>query len=202
MKLSVSHNFPEIQAALNQLDADIRQRASVSAINKTVDQAKTKMAQSITAEFALPSAYVKDRLKGVGASFKGGMLNIGARLVGGDGRRRSANIIGFVEKKTTMAQARRRSKDGTLHQLYVKVKKTGPAKPLPGAFIGNKGRTVFERVGDARTPIRPVQVIDVPQMFNTKRINASVLEVINTKFPEIFQHEVSYFTQRFMSGKR
>lgn len=202
MKLSVSHNFPEIQAALNQLDADIRQRASVSAINKTVDQAKTKMAQSITAEFALPSAYVKDRLKVVGASFKGGMLNIEARLVGGDGRRRSANIIGFVEKKTTMAQARRRSRDGTLQQLYVKVKKTGPAKPLPGAFIGNMGRTVFERVGDARTPIRPVQVIDVPQMFNTKRINASVLEVINTKFPEIFQHEVSYFTQRFMSGKR
>ena len=30
MKLSVSHNFPEIQAALNQLDADIRQRAAIA----------------------------------------------------------------------------------------------------------------------------------------------------------------------------
>jgi hypothetical protein len=33
---------------------------------------------------------------------------------------------------------------------------------------------VFRRVGKGRLPIEPVQVIDVPQMFNARRVNEKV----------------------------
>jgi hypothetical protein len=35
---------------------------------------------------------------------------------------------------------------------------------------------VFRRTGQGRLPIEPMQVIDVPQMFNTRRINERVRE--------------------------
>lgn len=197
MKLNVSMNFPAVKARMDSLEADIRDRATVSAVNKTMDQAKTQMARQIVERYAVTSSYVKERLRVRGASRKGGMLQIEATLIGGDGRRRAANIIAFVEKKTTLAQARKRSRDGTLRQLFVKVKKGGPSKPLPGAFIGNKGRTVFEREGKARLPIRPVQVIDVPQMFNTRSINKAVIDFISRKFPEVFEREARFFIDRF-----
>lgn len=196
MKLTLTHNFPELKAKLEAMNQEIKAKVIASAINKTLDQAKTQMARQITSTYALPSAYVKDRLRVRGASPKGGMLKIEATLIGGDGRRRAANIIMFAEKFTTLAQARKRSKRGTLQQLYVKVKRTGPAKPLPGAF--NKGRTVFERVGKSRLPIRPVQVIDVPQMFTSKAISNAVLAFIDTKFPEVFERESRYYLAKWL----
>jgi hypothetical protein len=51
-----------------------------------------------------------------------------------------------------------------------------------GAFIGNKGRTVFQRTGNTRLPIKPVQVIGVGQMFNFKPINARVKKKIEAEF--------------------
>lgn len=198
MQLTVTHNFPQVKAALDRMEREVMGKAVASAMNKTIDQAKTQMAREITARYAVSSAYVKERLRVRAASTKGGMYSLEATLIGGDGRRRSANIIAFVEKKTTLAQARKRAKAGTLQQLYVRVKKGGPAKPLRGAFIGNKGRTVFERTGKDRLPIRPVQVIDVAQMFNTKTINAAVVDFINTKFPQVFEREARYFLGRIM----
>ena len=84
-------------------------------------------------------------------------------------------------------------------KLRVKVKR-GSTKPLPGAFIGNKGRTVFRRVGKKRLPIEPVQTIDVAQMFNTRRINEVVLATINARLPEIFEREAAFYLQRFNRG--
>ena len=199
MQLTIKHNFPDLAKKLDELHEAIKGQATASAINKTIDQARTQMARQITDAYALPSAYVKQRLRVRGASAKGGMTTIEATLIGGDGKRRAANIIAFAEKKTTLAQARKRAKNGTLNQLYVKVKRAGPAKPLKGAFIGNKGRTVFERVGKARLPIKPVQVIDVPQMFTSKAISKSVIDFMNAKFPEVFEREARFYLTRYLA---
>jgi hypothetical protein len=202
MKLSITNNFPAVAAAMDRLDQQVRMQASVSAVNKTLDQARTQMARAIVQRFNLPSATVKDQLKVRGAMSGRGKLSIEGSLVGGDGRRKSLNMIRFMEKKTTMAQAKRRAKAGTLDQLFVQVRKDKPAKALEGAFIGNQGRTIFRREGKDRLSLKPVQVIDVQQMFTTKAINAAVQQFIFDKFPVIFEREASYFTQRAFGGRK
>lgn len=203
MQISINLNFPEVQRKLDALQRDIGQRALSSAVNKTLALAKTQMIRGIAAEFNVTAAYVRERLRVRRATAKGGVVIEGS-LIGSraGGKGRSANIIAFVEKKTSLADARRRRKAGTLNQLFVKVKRRGAAKPLKGAFIGNNGRTVFERVGKERLPILPKQVIDVPQMFNTKRINSAVVAALKTKFPEVFEREARFFVDRFNRGGR
>lgn len=203
MKFEIKTNFPQVQKKLDSLQAGIRNRALASAVNKTLDQAETKMVRSIAAEFNVTSAYVRQRLRLRRARAKDG-ISIEGGLIGGGraGAKRSANIIAFVEKKTSLAEARRRRKAGTLNQLFVKVKRGGPAKPIKGAFIGNKGRTVFEREGKSRLPIKPVQTIDVAQMFNTQRINRQVIAMLKAKFPQIVEREVRFFVTRFNRGGR
>lgn len=197
MQINVTTNFPEVSRRLSELQDGVRGAALSSAINKTLDQAKTAMVRGITAEFNVKAAYVRERLRVVRASKKGGLFSIEGSLRGGSDRKRSANIIAFVEQSVSFAQAKKRRRDGTLGQLFVKVKRNGPKKPLKGAFIGNKGRTVFQRVGKSRLPIAPVQVIDVGQMFNTKRINAAVIATMKAKFPEVFEREARFYTDRF-----
>lgn len=199
MQLTIKADFAGVESALKRLQDDIGKRALASAMNKTVDLARTQMTREITSEFNITSGYVRERLRVRRAAAKGLVLE--AALIGGKGgRRRSANIIAFVEKSVSLAQARKRAKAGTLDQLFVKVKRRGGKKPLRGAFIGNKGRTVFERVGKERLPIKPVQTIDVAQMFNTRKINAAVVRMIRQRFPEVFEREARFYVDRFNRG--
>jgi hypothetical protein len=213
MQINVTTNFPDVARKLSELQEGVRGAALTSAINKTLDQAKTAMVRGITAEFNVKAAYVRDRLRVVRASKKGGLFSIEGSLRGGSDRKRSANIIAFIENSVSLAQARKRRKDGTLGALFAKFKKTSGKKLVKGkygqgAFIGNKGRTVFERVPGTRAgsrkwggkhgeQIAPVQVIDVSQMFNTKRINAVVVATMKAKFPEVFEREARFYTERF-----
>jgi hypothetical protein len=91
-------------------------------------------------------------------------------------------MIHFVEKKVTLAQAKKRRKAGTLNQLRFNIIKGAGGKMIPGSFIGNDGRTVFERVGKGRLPIRPVQVIGVSQMFMFRPVHDRVIKRITDEF--------------------
>lgn len=214
MLISIKTNFPEVQRSLDRLQSGVREQALVSAINKTLDQAKTAMVRGITSEFNVKAAYVRERLRVIRASKKGGPFTIVGTLQGGSDRKRSANIIAFVERSTSLAQAKKRKKAGTLNQLFVKIKRGSGAKPLKDAFIGNKGRTVFKRVpgtkmasrsrwsGSAAEQIAPVQVIDVGQMFNTRRINSVVVNTMKAKFPQVFAREAAFYVNRFNRGTK
>lgn len=201
MKLSIETNFKDVARQLKTLQADIATKATASALNKTVAQAKTAMGREITGEFNIKAAEVRDKLRIKRATARGGLVAIEAVLEAatGKGRGRGLNLIRFLEKSTSLAQARKRGKAGTQNQLHVQIKRSGGRKALGSAFIGNKGRTVFVRVGKERLPIKALTTIDVAQMFNTKRINAKVVQMIEAKFPTIFANEVRYFTERFNS---
>lgn len=188
-----------IEQKLKSLQEGIANRALPSAVNKTLDQGKTRMGRAITAEFNVKAAYVRERLRIKRAIAKGGVRVEGALIGGKEGGKRSANIIAFLVNKGGRVKVKR---GGSLNQLRVKVKKAGAAKELKGAFIGNSGRTVFRRVGKERLPIKPVQVIDVGQMFNTRKINATVVSFMREKFPEVFDREVRFYTERFNRSGR
>lgn len=206
MKVTVVDNFPQAAAMLKRYEQDVLQKATRSAINKTLAQAKTQMAREIVSEFAVSSAYVKQRLRVRTSSAKMGAYRIEGALIGGDGKRRSANLIAFLERVVTIAELKRRAKAGTRNQLFFKIKRRGAAKPIKGAFIGNKGRTVFVRTDGTmksragskgtkhRQAIESLRTIDVSQMFNTRRINLKVQAFIRGNFKRIFAHEVRFFS--------
>lgn len=199
MKISISTNFPDIQRRLDRMTSDVRNKALVSAVNKTMDQAKTQMGREIVSEYNVTSAYVRDRLAVSRASIKGGGFNVSASLTGSGRNRksRSANLIAFMEKFVTLAQSRKRAKQGDLNQLRFQIRKAGGKKVIKGAFVGNRGRTVFIRTGDARLPIKALSTIDVPSMFNQKRINARIVGLIAERFPVLFDRDAKFFTDQF-----
>lgn len=182
MLINIRTNFPDVTAALGRLQDDMASKVLAGALNRTMAIAKTAMSKEIRSEFNLSAAYVRDRLRITRAYPKAGQFSLAAELIGGDGKRRSANVIGFAARKAA---------DG----VSVMISR-GKRKTIKGAFIGNKGRTVFKRVGKTRLKIKPVRTIDVAQMFNTRRINAAVVAAMQARFPAIFQRELAYALSR------
>lgn len=187
MELKISTNFPQIQKKLNQLQDDLATKVSTSTVNKTLAQAQTEMSKQIRSEFNLTASKVREKLAIRRAKFSLGRFMVEGALFSRDksGRRRAINLINFGARQT---------KQG----LTVKIKRGGGRQlASKRGFIGNKGRTAFSRVGEKRLPIKPLQTIDVPQMFNTRRINAAVVRKIRERFPVIFERELAFYLSRF-----
>jgi hypothetical protein len=192
MQLSIRTDFREVQAMLDQLPSRLADQAARNAINRTVAHARTRMQREITREFALPAAVVRERLTVKRATFgRGGEAVIRADLTAGG--KRAMNLIRFLEKSVTLAEGRRRARAGTRGRLFVQIRRTGGRQMLPeGSFIGNGGRTVFQRLGEDRLPIRALSTIDVPQMFNTRRVNDAVMAAVRDFLPKRMAHEIRF----------
>jgi hypothetical protein len=196
--ISIRNNFPDIARRLNGLQDAIANKATARALNKTIDQGKNEMARKIAAEYRITAGNVKKRLSVRRASTRRG-LEISATLAASTaGKGRSMNLIGFVTRgKVSKAAAKRLGNASLAGQLQFQIKRGGGKKIKPGAFIGNQGRTVFKRTGDSRLPIEPVHTIGVPQMFNARRINDVVRQVMLTRFRANFERELRSVLQGY-----
>jgi hypothetical protein len=188
VKITIKHNFPEVQRQLDQLHEDVAKQALVRAVNRTMEQAKTAMSRQIRTEFNLPAAKVNAALRIIRASYRGGQFTVQATLESPSKKGRSLNLINFNARQTSKG-------------VTFQVKKGTGRKLIPGAFIANDGRTVFIRTGKPRLPIKALQTIDVAQMFNTRRINHKVVDTMKAKFPEVFAREAKFYTDRFNSRR-
>lgn len=205
MQISIKTNFPDVQRSLAALRKEISGPASVRALNRTVEQARTSMSREIRSEFNMSPTEVNAALKVRRASRSQGQFSLSAELSSSNRRGRSLNLVRFMQRTVTLAAYRKRIKAGEGNtgrgnkalELRFKIKKAGPAVGVKGAFIGNKGRTVFIRTGKSRLPIKAVQTIDVAQMFNTQRINRRVVEFINRTYPKNVASEIKFYTERF-----
>jgi hypothetical protein len=192
--LRIASDVRPARDKLNSLSTALGDRALVSALNKTVAQAKTQMSTHIREEFNISAALVRERLSVTRASRSGQRYS--ATLLGNPYNRakRSMNVINFLERKVTLAEARRRKKSDTLNQLRFKIRRTGGKATIKGAFIlPVPGSPVFQRVGPAHGDIKPVQTIGVPQMFNTKRVNLPVQQWVTDNFPRIYDEQARYY---------
>ena len=178
---------------LNKIAKGLGDKALTSALNKTVAQARTQMIRGITSEYAIKAADVRERLQLQRASRTG--MQFTATLIGNPAGRakRAMNVIRFIEKSVSLAQARKRRKAGTLGALRFKIRRAGGLQTIAGAFIGNNGRTVFRRTGKARLPIEAVSTIGVPQRFQARKIQIPIQRWITENFPRIFDRETRYF---------
>jgi len=193
--LTIKTDFKGVQNRLDRMSDNLQKRVIPAALNKVVAKAKVEMTRAITSEFNLRGDEVRPRLRVVNArrDYKDWMVVLDPFA---SGRRKGTtiNMIRFVENKVTLAEGRRRAKAGTRNQLHFKIKKQGSKTTLSGAFIATNKRTggtaVFTRVGNERYPIQAKQTIDVPQMFNTKRINTRVLDKINKELVVEFDRAI------------
>lgn len=190
--ISVRNNFPVIAARLDRLGADVGNKVVVRALNTTIGQGKTQMARQISSEFRVSVGTAKERLKVYKASARGGAVRFVAILEATrKGKGRSMNLIAFVTKgKVSKASSKRSGRTDLAGQLQFQIKRGGGKKAIKGAFVGNAGRTVFIRTGKDRLPIKAVSTIDIGQMFNTRRVNKVVRQVMLDKFPANFQREL------------
>lgn len=192
--LSIKSDVDKIAKGFGQLGKELKEKAIAPALNKTIAKGRTEMTRAITSEFAMKATDVRARLNVRKA--RGNQLQATLQAFASGRKGRSLNLIRFMERKVTLAEARRRGKSGTLNQLRFQIKKGGGMKTISGAFIGNQGRTVFIRDGDARLPIKALSTIDVPQMFNTRRINRRVIAHINKEFAIEFQRALKLIISR------
>lgn len=189
-----------ISARFAELDRDIALNAQRSALNKLAAQGRTQMSRAIRDEFALTKAQVDEKLSIATARVVGDDVHMQAAIESrGRGGRRAINLINFrprVRMKVikTLATGNRWGRKRQF--VTVQVLKTKPRVAAVEAFVGNKGRTLFRRAGPDRLPIEPVQVIDVPQMFNTRRVNKIVTDWLAANAARVFEAEARYFMRR------
>lgn len=170
IRLDIRSDLRAVQQQLDRLQSGLRDRVISAAINKTADKARAEMNRQITSEFAIKASDVRSQTRVQRASAKNLQVFATLQAFGKRRGKRSRNVALFRARQT---------KKG----VTVQIKKSGGRKIIEHAWIGNQGRTVFMRDGKQRLPIKPVETIDVPQMFNTKRINAAVIAKINKDFP-------------------
>lgn len=198
MQLSIKTDFKDVTRKLQRLSSEMQARVSSAALNKVAPKARTAMVRQITSEFNLSQDEVRSRMRIKPATRDADQWYVILDPFGSKRRYASKgtsiNLIRFVEKSVTLAEAKRRKKAGTQNQLYFKIKKRGKRVILKGAFITTSRKTggtaVFTRVGKGRFPLEAKQTIDVPQMFNTKRIQAEVINVINRELPIEFERAI------------
>lgn len=205
LRISVDFDMSEVVRWSDDLANTKMPQVKARIVNRAAEQGQTEMIRQITRTYAVSAKLVRDRLKVRRASASAGKFLVEAYLVGTDPKR-SMNLIHFVEKAVTLAQAAKRTKAGEggtqqlrngavvkkALELRFKIKRVGEKKLVDGAFIGNKGRTVFKRTGDKRLPIEAIQTINVPQMFNTKVVNAAVVRKIREVLPVIARRELKW----------
>jgi hypothetical protein len=184
MKITVNV-VDSITPELERLARELPQ-ATARAINRTAEQGRTAAVRDITGAFNLQAGFVRERIEIRKAVASRGRLE--AALVV-RGKERSLNLIRFAEKRVTLAEYRRRKKRGQLG-VYVKVRKGGKNELLPGAFIGNSGRTVFRRMGSARLPIEPLQAIGVGQAMLSEIGRRKLEDAVRDAFEKNLRHEV------------
>lgn len=212
ISLKVRTNFERIIRELGGLPEELGNKAAARALNATVEQGKIEMAREISQTYRLTVAQVKERLT-VRKAVSRGTLYLTATLEASQRDfGRSMNLIAFLERSITLAQSRKRMKAGEggsyalrngavvkkALQLRFQIKRSGGQKMIPGAFVGNKGRTVFIREGKARLPIHGLNTIDVPQMFNARRINEVIRKVMIERFDINLRREVSSVLRGFL----
>jgi hypothetical protein len=196
-----------LQAKLASLPGELKDRAVAAALNRTAEKARTEIDRAVRDEYVISSDRVRSSIALRQASAARGTLTAEVQIFGSPSKRgRSMNVIAFMERKVSLAEARRRgkrnelfvqSKGRLLPILRFVFKRGSGAKVIEGAFVGNKGRTIFRRVGKARLPIEPIRVIDVGQMFRSKKVSRRVLDRINRDLPVEVDRAVKSVIARF-----
>jgi hypothetical protein len=174
-----------VQDRLRRVASDLQPKVLGPAINKVAEKARAEISRAIPQEFAVKASEVRNAVSLRKA--RSGDIEARITVFGSTSRRgRSMNLIHFLAAvqqagkaiKKRGVKASKADLSALNRQLGFLIKRAGGLKKIDGAFVGNDGRTIFRRIGKARLPIEPLQVIGFSQMFSSRRISERVLAKI------------------------
>ena len=194
MKLSASvAGVDAVRRELQRISDDFsRGKATSMALNKVAEKAQVEIRRAITERYVIKADEVRASMALRRAAKKSARLEAQITIFGSPTRRgRSMNLVRFLAAvqaagramKARGAKATKKQLSGLERQIGFAIKRGGGLKTIQGAFLANKGRTVFIREGKDRLPIKPVQVIGVSQMFSGRAIRQRVLAKISADLP-------------------
>jgi hypothetical protein len=198
----------QVKQQLAGLSRDMKSKVLQPAINKVAEKARAEINRAIPEEFAVKASEVRNAVEVRKAS--SGQLAATITIFGSKNKKgRSLNMIHFVAAAYMRGQGSFKTRSGAVgirkrdikaigNQIGFQIKRGSGLKTKEGAFIGNKGRTVFIRTSDKRLPIKAVQVIGFSQMFSSKKISKRIMDKINEELPV----EVSRSVMLRMEGRR
>lgn len=196
IEINIRADIEATLASMAQIPQALQDRALKDALSRTATQTKTVVVRAITREYVIRRDKVNPVIDVRRRFNDARRLSVEIGPFPSRSGRRAANVVAFLEQFVTLAKQRKRNRAGD-RALHFKFRRGGGDKTIPGAFLANNGRTVFQRTGRGRLPIKPVMVIDVPAMFNAKRINEQGIAFIKQKFPELIKAEVAQEVRRF-----
>lgn len=196
----------ELESKLRNMQASLNGDVIQSSINKVAQSVRDEIGKSVTSAYNLGNKEVDDsmRLRKAG----GNEMVATVSIWGSPSRRgRAMNLIRFLQTQSTAGTLRRSGMFGTStrreermrdahalemakRQLEFLIKRGASLKQIKGAFIGNKGRTVFRRLGKDRYPIEGVSTIGVGQMFNSRAIRDRILSMAQAELQNEIQRKL------------
>lgn len=192
----------DVHKALQRLRGGEQDRAMQMAINKTADKGRAEVNRAILDKYSIKPTEVRNSVNVRRAHKRQAVALATIHIFGSPSRRgRSMNMIRFLsalanQAKVRGSKAKRADIKALAGQLGFHITRAGGIKQIPGAFLANQGRTVFQRVSQARIPIKPVQVIGVSQMFNSRAIRERVLAKISSEFRVELDRAVAALIER------
>jgi len=205
MKISVQvKGVDELRRKLSGVVKDVDRKVVQPAINKVAEKARAEINRAIPQEYAVKAAEVRNAIDLRKA--RDGDLRAVISIFGSARRRgRSLNMIHFLAaiqaagqaRKTRGARVKKAELKAIARQLGFHVRRDGGLKKIDGAFLGNRGRTIFRRTGKGRLPIEPMQVIGFSQMFASQKISKRVLDKVRAELPV----EIDRALARLLKGR-
>ena len=193
-----------LKAELSGISKNIERDVVQPAINKVADKARAEINRAIPEEYAVKASEVRNAVDLRRA--RTGDLRAVISIFGSARKRgRSLNMIHFLAAvqaagravKTRGSKAKKADLKAIAKQLGFQIRRDGGLKKIDGAFLGNKGRTIFRRTGSARLPIEPMQVIGFSQMFASKKISQRVMDKVRAELPV----EIDRAMTRLLKGR-
>ena len=194
----------KLKRELAGVSKNIERQVVQPAINKVADKARAEINRAIPQEYAVKASEVRNAVDLRRA--RPGNLQAVISVFGSARKRgRSLNMIHFLSAiqaagravKTRGSKAKKADLKAIAQQLGFQIRRDGGLKKIDGAFLGNKGRTIFRRPGSARLPIEPMQVIGFSQMFASKKISQRVMDKVRAELPV----EIDRALARLLKGR-
>ncbi len=198
MAINIKIDDKELKQTIKKLSAFPKEipKATVSALNRTISFANTKIKKEVTAKYSIKSGEVQQTLTVKKANY--------------------SNLTTYIiceGRRYTLAHFERNLKGAAIRGGGVKVQvKKGSTKTVninPGAFVAsmsgpkNKKKLkratitsgtflIAQRVGAARYPIKVLRTLSVPQMVSSNDISEKVLSQSQDMLKKRIEHEVEY----------
>jgi len=174
--ITIDSNIKELTRTLTTIQKTVIPQATSTALNKTARTVFKEVKRDVAKDTGLKQKEVAERMTLVKANKYTQSAHI--KMEG-----RYFNLIRF---------GARQMKKG------VKTKAWGKRKLYRGAFIANKGRTVFAREGKDRVPIKalvgPNPAVELARRMKKPEFNKRVM----ARFDKVFSQELNYRLKRMM----